>query len=106
MVNKTKIKTLGKEKVVSLTFLCQKVGQGAWYLNDVAKGKAPMPPERLAVIAEVLDVTPDYLCDKTEERKKPSPEPVLTEREKAILEIFRSLPEEKQDKLIERLENM
>lgn len=57
-------------------------------------------------IAKYLDVSVDYLLGKTEERKKPSPEPVLTEREKAILEIFRSLPEEKQDKLIELLENM
>lgn len=57
-------------------------------------------------IAEYLDVSVDYLLGKTDERKKPSPEPVLTEREKAILEIFRSLSEEKQDKLIEILQNM
>ena len=57
-------------------------------------------------IAEYLDVSVDYLIGKTDERKKPSPDLRLTEREKAILEIFRSLSEEKQDKLIEILENM
>lgn len=74
-------------------------------LNWQQRGTIPNG-EVLTLIANYFDVSTDYLLGKTDERKKPSPEPVLTEREKAILEIFRSLSEEKQDKLIEILENM
>lgn len=75
------------------------------FVNWKTRGSIPNA-ETLSRIADYFEVTSDYLLGKTDERKKPSPDLRLTEREKAILEIFRSLSEEKQDKLIEILENM
>jgi len=93
VVNITKIKALAKEKGISITFLCQKVGQGAWYLNDVAKGKAPMPPERLSIIAELLGTTAEYLCDDSDIKEKApaKSESNFTETELAIIEMYRAL---------------
>ncbi len=75
-------------------------------LKNMEKSHSLPDDESLNKLASYFDVSVDYLFGKTDERKKPSPELVLSEREKAILEVFRSLSEEKQDKLIEMLENM
>ena len=100
-----KIVELCNSNGTSPTALCEKLGYSNATATKWKKGAIPRSTT-IQRIAAYFGVTSDYLLGKTEERKKPSPEPVLTEREKAILEIFRSLPEEKQDKLIELLENM
>ena len=98
--------TLCKEKGISKNKLLLDLGLNKnSFVNWQTRGSIPNA-ETLSRIADYFGVTSDYLLGKTDERKKPSPAMVLTEREKAILEIFRSLPEEKQDKLIELMENM
>ncbi len=85
MVNVAKIKALAKEKGVSITFLCQKVGQGAWYLNDVSRGKAPMPSDRLKTIADILGTTPEYLCDENDQKENVVSEIVTLNQQKVRL---------------------
>lgn len=76
MVNIDKIKALAKEKGVSITFLCQAIGQGAYYFNDVKRRNGSIPEDRLTVIADLLDTTIDYLTDKTDQKEKPTSEEV------------------------------
>lgn len=98
--------SLIKEKGITRKKMLDDLGlANGSFVNWQTRGSIPNA-ETLSRIADYFGVTSDYLLGKTDERKKPSPEPVLTEREKAILEIFRSLSEEKQDKLIEILQNM
>lgn len=90
MVNVDKIKALAREKGVSVTHLCQAVGQGAYYLNDVKKRGGNIPEDRLSVIADMLDTTTDYLTDKTEQKEKPTDEVSVNELKK----MLRQLPKE------------
>lgn len=71
MVNVAKIKDLAKEKGISITFICSKLGQQRSYLNDVKNGKTSISPERLQIIADILNTTPEYLRDETEQKEKP-----------------------------------
>jgi len=72
LVNIDKIKSLAKEKGISITFLCQTIGQGPYYLNDVKKRNGSIPEDRLQKIAEILGTTADYLADKTEQKERPA----------------------------------
>lgn len=76
--------------------------------GSVTKWKnGAMPSGRsLEKIADYFGITVDYLLGKTDEREKPSPASEMSEREKALLETFRSLSERKQDAIIEILKNM
>jgi len=71
LVNVDKIKALAKEKGISITFICAKVGQQRSYLNDVKQGKTSIPPDRLEIIADILNTTPAYLKDETDQKEKP-----------------------------------
>ncbi len=74
--NISKIKELCKERGISVSFICEKVGQGAYYLNDVKRRGGDIPDDRLSVIAETLGTTPEYLRDETDDpspkQKKPA----------------------------------
>lgn len=72
MLNVNKIKELCKEKGVTATFLCRKLGVARSYFNDLTRYNANISPERIKVIADALDTTVDYLTDKTDEKKRPS----------------------------------
>lgn len=72
MVNVDKIKALAKEKGISVTHLCQSIGQGAYYLNDVKKRGGNIPEDRLNAIADMLGTTTTYLTDETEDKEKPA----------------------------------
>lgn len=60
-----------KEKGISQAFICQRLGLRRSYLSDVKKGKDRISNERLTVIADILDTTPEYLKGETEQKKKP-----------------------------------
>lgn len=94
MVNIDKIKALAKEKGVSITFLCQAIGQGAYYFNDVKRRNGSIPEDRLTVIADLLDTTIDYLTDKTDQKEKPASDEVDIDK---MLEVLLSLPREKKE---------
>lgn len=52
-MNYDKLEALVKEKGVSITFLCQAIGQGAYYFNDVKRRNGSIPDDRLDKIAEI-----------------------------------------------------
>ena len=87
-----RIKELAKEQKRSLSYICAKIGVANNYLTDIARGKNTLKPDRLAQIAEILGTTPDYLLGKTDKKEKPDVNIELSEQEKHLIEIIRTLP--------------
>lgn len=96
MVNIDKIKALAKEKGVSITFLCQAIGQGAYYFNDVKRRNGSIPDDRLAIIADTLNTTVEYLTDQSGQKEKPTSEEMDVDD---ILKMMLNLPREKKEEL-------
>ena len=94
MLNINKIKTLAKEQGISLSFICGKIGVAKVYFNDIQKHGRKIPEERLALIADILKTTPEYLCDKTEEKRKPPQNRELSEDEIYMLKLFHQISDE------------
>lgn len=88
-VNIEKIKSLAKEKGISISFICESVGMGRGYLNDIKKSNGgDIPDERLEIIVNILNTTVDYLADKTDIKEKPSEQ---TEDDELIAECIEAL---------------
>lgn len=66
-----RIKKLAKEQGKTITYICSLVGRPKYYLNDLTKTGADMPPEYLTTIANDLNTTVDYLLGKTDARTVP-----------------------------------
>lgn len=95
-INIDKIKDLAKEKGLSITFICQAVGQGPYYLNDVKRRNGSIPEERLKTIADTLGTTVEYLTDQTEQKEKPAETEVDLDK---LMEDILNLPRDKKEKL-------
>lgn len=74
MVNTTKIRGLCKQKGIKQSFLCEQLGLGRTYFNDVDRGKNSMPDERIHKIAKMLNTSYAFLTDQTDD-----PAPVIGE---------------------------
>lgn len=72
MINLNKIKALSKEKGWTLSFLSKKLSLSQSYFTDVKNGKTSISENRLAIIAELLDTTKEYLKDETELKERHS----------------------------------
>lgn len=60
------IKKSGKTKI----FLCSQLGRGKTYLRDAEKQHTNISGETLAILAEELDTTPEYLTGLTDDPGK------------------------------------
>ena len=94
---------LAKERGVTQAFICVRLGLARTYLADVKNGKNQLPENRLAIIADLLNTTPEYLKGETDIKEKPTGESTdgLSEYDARVLDWFHSLPPEKRKAILE-----
>lgn len=102
-----RIKTLRQEKGLTLEQVAEVVGVGKSTVRKWETGMiANMRRDKIADLAKALGTTPAYLMGWKEENaeKESSPsEPQLTEGEKTMLELFRLVPEDKQQLVLQMI---
>lgn len=67
MLNLDKFDKLRKEKGISKSFICRKMGVSESYFNDLKLGKARVKQHYLEIIADVLGTSVAYLTDESED---------------------------------------
>ena len=101
MVNVDKIKSLAKEQGIKLGFICSQLGLTESYFRSVKQGKNKISDERLSIIADILNTTPEYLRDETDQKEKSATE------EKPLPDIlyrYNELSEDKQREVVSFIE--
>lgn len=79
-VNIDKIYTLAEDQGIALSYLCNAIGKQRYFLTGIKRKKGYIDDRELAIIAEKLHTTPEYLTDKTDDPALP--ESKLTQKEK------------------------
>ena len=98
-----RIKALRQEKGLTLEQVADVVGVGKSTVRKWETGMiANMRRAKIGDLAKALGTTPAYLMGWDENERSPS-EPVLTEGEKMMLELFRRIPEDRQTAALELL---
>ena len=102
-----RIKALRQEKGLTLEYVATVVGVGKSTVRKWETGMiANMKRDKIAALAKALGTTPAYLMGwkEDDEEKKDSPsEPTLTEGEKALLDLFNRVPEDKQQLVLQMI---
>ncbi|MHB9143605.1 MAG: helix-turn-helix domain-containing protein [Paludibacter sp.] len=96
LLNIEKIELLINERGWSNTYFCKLLDKSRSWLTDMKRGKGLPDENTLALIADKLDTTSDYLLDKTDIKNKPDTENSneLTEKEISMVKQYRALPPE------------
>lgn len=103
MVNYGKIKSLAKQRGITLTHICKELGHNHTYLNSMEKREYDLPENVIFTIAGLLNTSYQYLVDLTD---NPDPNYLVKEAgstpERIILEVMKRLEEmnEKQQKTL------
>ena len=102
-----RIKTLRQEKGLTLEQVADVVGVGKSTVRKWETGMiANMKRDKIADLAKALGTTPAYLMgwDEKDDEKKDSPtELQLSEGEKALLDLFNRVPEDKQQLVLQMI---
>ena len=102
-----RIKTLRQEKGLTLEQVADIVGVGKSTVRKWETGMiANMRRDKIADLAKALGTTPAYLMGWKEEdtKKEESPsEPQLTEGEKVLVDLFRRVPEDQQQLVLQMI---
>ncbi|MPM30858.1 hypothetical protein SDC9_77409 [bioreactor metagenome] len=72
MVTIDRTRDLARERGISLTFICKRLGLNNVYFIDREKAGKEIPDQKLAVIADVLFTTVDYLKGTTDRKERPA----------------------------------
>ena len=71
-------------------------------INKIEMGINDIPQSKIIKFAEVLATTPSFLMGWDEEDNSPE-EPKLTEGEEILLDLFRRVPEDKQELVLQMI---
>lgn len=74
MFDLTRLESLAKINGISKTHLCSLVGRPKYYLNDIRNKGTQVPDDYVAVWADALNTTPEYLKGETDIKEKPASE--------------------------------
>lgn len=95
-----RIQTLCKAKGVTGSRMCLDLGISKSTLSDIKCGrKKGISTDNAQKIASYLGITVGYLLGEEETKKSPA-EPMLNEGEKMLLDLFRQIPEDRQQVVI------
>ena len=72
-------------------------------INKIELGINDIPQSKIAQFAKVLCTTPAYLMGWSEEEKTAPEEPKLSEGEEMLLKLFRQVPEDKQQLVLQMI---
>lgn len=100
-----KIKRLRLENKMTLEQVAEIVGVGKSTVRKWETGMiANMKRDKIALLARALSTTPAYLMGWDEEQSTPIVEQQVNESEQLLLDLFRKVPESKQEMVLQMIQ--
>jgi transcriptional regulator with XRE-family HTH domain len=98
-----KFLNLCAKKGLSPNAVAKELGIASGTISEWKKGRSPKN-STLKKLSDYFGVSVDYLLGKEEQTKQNTPdEPKLTEGEKMLLDLFRRIPEDKQQLVLQMI---
>lgn len=75
LVDINRIYALAKQKGIKNAYIAERCGRSRAFLTNVKNGNDSISEANLAIIADILDTTPEYLRGETDRKEKTPAEP-------------------------------
>ena len=96
-----KLKLLRDEKKITQIRLATELGVSQETISGYEIGKAVPPADMLIKLANALNTSVDYLLERTDIKEfKPLNKSDLSEKERELIALFRTLPADKKERAI------
>lgn len=83
--------------------IAEVVGVAPSTFNEWVKGKKYPRIDKIEILANYFRILKSDLIEEKEEKKTPPNEPQLTEGEEMLLDLFRRIPEDKQELVLQMI---
>jgi transcriptional regulator with XRE-family HTH domain len=93
-----RIRTLSKENGISLSYICKKMDVNRVYFIDCEKSGRTIPDDKLAIIADALHTSVEYLKGETEQKEKQPTLSELSEKQKRLIKIIEGMSDDQLDR--------
>lgn len=91
-----RILTMCNQKGIKPGKLCAETGLSRSFMSELKSGRTKeLSAKNAQIVADYFGVTVGYLLGEEETKKSPV-EPMLNEGEKMLLDLFRQIPEDRQ----------
>ena len=96
------LKTIRRETGLTQTDMARKINVSQQCYSDYENGKTNPDLQTLALIADILHVSIDYLVGRTDDfgAEIPAPAAMLSDREQTVLNMFRKMTVAQQNRYI------
>ena len=100
MLNIEKFLSLLKERGVSQAHIGRVFGKSRHFVLDIKNGATTLNDEQIKIVAEILQTTPEYLTDQTEEKGIKKETASNDDLINALVAKIMSLPDEDREKAL------
>lgn len=95
-----RILTMCNQKGIKPGKMCAETGLSRSFMSELKSGRTKeLSAKNAQIVADYFGVTVGYLLGEEETKKSPA-EPMLNEGEKMLLDLFRQIPEDRQQVVI------
>lgn len=95
-----RILTMCNQKGIKPGKMCAETGLSRSFMSELKSGRTKeLSAKNAQIVADYFGVTVGYLLGEEETKKSPA-EPKLSEGEKMLLDLFRQIPEDRQQVVI------
>lgn len=102
----SRIKERAKQKGITQTHLCKRIGKRATFFNEVNHGKDSIDEAEIRKIAEILEVSPEYILGETDDPTRQDSDDKISAEDEELLTLFKKLTSDKKETLKKLIEQM
>jgi len=102
LLNLDRLDSLMKENGWKAPYICAKLGSSRYRVADWRRDKNLPTDNEIAVLADLFNVSVEYLCGETDEKAQKN-KPITSKEDDELIDLFGQIPTDKKQEAVNYL---